>query len=176
MREHFTPAEYKFLKKSYQFLNQALRLGKDYGKIPLGTTLRLVVDDEADSAYTQLLREGKTPVYVVVIKRCHLGDWRVMIHESGHVVLGHPTRGTASSVLHDRGDFVRYARRELEADHISLLATNQMDKLTHEISCIAQTLIEDFGLLPSDALKVMKQVARELHIPYRYSSGLRTTD
>jgi len=174
-----TTGKHKFMHEASNYLRTVLDKGKERGYISKDAKVELYYNKglEGVSGEVGLWSEGKgkdaRPVYVVEISPAAVGDWEIIRHEAGHVFLGHPEKGPSTSKLEEWGDFLGFVRRDLKADFVSRRATEELPHLYDDIAYFIRLGIRDFGFEPSQSYELVKQAARDLHIPFQYIKRAR---
>ena len=176
----FTSGQVKFWKESKRFLNQALDAGKEEGNVPLDVDLELIYDTELKGVgfagkVGALFEKGRRTVYEVSLplEGYEDRDWKTVSHEGGHVFKGHPSKGTPGEILIERGDFLGYLEREIEAELAYRKATKSLPFIANDLLSNVFSCLDFFGLLPEDSFEAVKSVARKQGIPYKYIKQLK---
>jgi len=174
-----TAGKHKFMHEAGSYLRTVLDMGKERGLISRDTKIKLYynknlegISGEVDLCF-EICGKKRRPLYVVDISPSAIGDWGIIRHEAGHIVLGHPEKGPSTSKLEDWGDFLGFVRRDLKADFISRRATEGLPYLYEDIAFFVRKGIRDFGFEPSQSFELVKQTARGIHIPFQYIKQAR---
>lgn len=168
-----TSSQSRFLKDAENWLIDAMEQGKLMGTVPLSAKLRLEVDSNLSTIRGQVVGwekvQGKRfPIYIVSIAPEALGSWDTIRHEGGHVFLGHPEKGPSSGLLEDWRDFPSLVRRELETDFRSRRATDLLPEVYLDINFLVRYGVEEFVLSPEESFDTVREISREIGIPYQY--------